>query len=272
MNIDLHTHTNVSDGKLTPSALLQRAAEKGIELLSITDHDTTAAYLSLPKPPTSLTVIPGIEFSTYWRKIGIHIVGLNIDLESSALHEAINFQGHARQQRAEHIAEKLEKQGIKDALKGARDVAGDNHNIGRPHFAEYLLQIGAVKSINQAFDRYLDAKSGDIKTYWAALPRIIEWIRAAGGIAVLAHPLHYKLTRTKLIELLEDFIDAGGEGLEVVSGKQSLSAISALGKICTQKQLLASCGSDFHQPDLRWAELGQFPSLPKTCKPVWDLF
>jgi predicted metal-dependent phosphoesterase TrpH len=272
MKVDLHTHTSMSDGKLTPSALLDRAADKGIELLSITDHDTTAAYTTLPQLSSPLKLVPGIEFSTYWHKTGIHIVGLNVDLHSDVLQEAIAFQSNARQKRAEHIAANLEKQGIKDALQGAREIAGDNNNIGRPHFAAYLVKIGAAKSMNHAFDKYLDAKSGDIKIYWADLPRIIEWVHAAGGIAVLAHPLHYKLTRTRLVELLDDFIAAGGKGLEVISGKQAADDISALGKMCVQKQLLASCGSDFHQPDQGWAELGQYPPLPKDCKPVWECF
>ncbi len=271
MHIDLHTHTNFSDGKLSPAGLVQRAVSNGVEILSITDHDTVAAYKQLNKEDISIKLIPGIEFSTFWNKIGIHIVGLNVNLNSVALNEAITYQHHARQVRAEAIAERLEKLGVKDALTGAQEIAG-NDNIGRPHFAQYLVNTGAATSINHAFDKFLDAKSGDIKKYWATLPRIISWIRDAGGIAVLAHPLKYKLTRTKLTAMLEDFIDAGGHGIEVISGRQLAHETNDLAKICLQKNLLASCGSDFHQPDQHWSDLGKYPPLPKDCKPVWEYF
>ena len=150
-------------------------------------------------------------------------------------------------------------------------IAG-NDNIGRPHFAQHLVNSGAATSINHAFEKYLDAKSGAINKYWATLPRIIAWIRDAGGIAILAHPLKYKLTRTRLTAMLDDFIEAGGHGMEVISGRQFSQQTKDLAKICQQKNLLASCGSDFHQPDNHWSDLGKFPALPKDCKPVWEYF
>lgn len=272
MHIDLHTHTNVSDGKLSPAELVERAITKGVRVLSITDHDTTLAYQQLDLSASMPGLIPGIELSTYWNKTGIHIVGLNIKLDSNAITEANNFQQNARLVRAEEIAEKLERQGIMKAFDGARKIAG-NDNIGRPHFAQHIVNTGAANSINEAFKKYLGAgKSGDIKKYWASLPRIVSWIRDAGGIAVLAHPLKYKLTRTRLVSLIDDFIDAGGEGMEVVSGNQISADTRQLARICNQKNLLASCGSDFHEPDLTWSELGEFSTLPKDCVPVWDRF
>jgi len=271
MHIDLHTHTNFSDGKLSPDELIQRAVSNGVEMLSITDHDTVAAYQQLNKENISIRLIPGIEFSTFWNKTGIHIIGLNVDLDSTALKEAVTYQHQARHVRAAAIAERLEKLGVKDALTGAQLIAG-NDNIGRPHFAQHLFNIGAVTSINQAFEKFLDAKSGDIKKYWATLPRIISWIRDAGGIAVLAHPLKYKLTRTRLTTMLDDFIEAGGHGMEVISGRQLAQQTKDLAKLCQQKNLLASCGSDFHQPDQQWSDVGKYPPLPKDCKPVWEYF
>ena len=271
MHIDLHTHTNFSDGKLSPDDLIQRAVSNGIDILSITDHDTVNAYYQLGKIDAPITLIPGIEFSTFWNKIGIHIVGLNVDLDSDALKEAIAHQHQARRARSEAISERLEKLGVKDAFTGAQQIAG-NDNIGRPHFAQHLVNTGAATSINHAFEKFLDSKSGDIKKFWATMPQIVAWIRDAGGIAVLAHPLKYKLTRTKLIELLDDFIEAGGHGIEVISGKQLAHETSDLAKICDQKDLLASCGSDFHQPDQHWSDLGNYPPLPKDCKPVWEYF
>ena len=270
MNIDLHTHTNVSDGKLSPGELLQRAEDRGIEILSITDHDTVAAYSSIKN--SSLVLVPGVEFSTRWSNTGIHIVGLNIDLQSDAISEALAWQTTARHKRAEEIAAKLERKGVTDALEGAQKIAG-NDNIGRPHFAEYLVQTGACVSIEEAFKKYLGSgKSGDIRKYWAAMPQIIDWIRAAGGIAVIAHPLTYRLTRMKLSLLLDDFITAGGQAIEVVSGKQLPDDTRNLARLCKQKKLKASCGSDFHQPDKSRSDLGQFPPLPHDCNPVWENF
>ena len=271
MNIDLHTHTSVSDGKLSPSELVKRAELNGIDILSITDHDTTDAYTKLKNVDRlSLTLIPGIEFSTEWKKIGIHIVGLNIQLDSDAIQAGVHNQRQARLARAQRIAEKLGKLGIENCWEGVNQIAGDSV-IGRPHFAQFLIESGVVKNINQAFDRYLGAgKAGDVKQFWAPLENIIEWIRDAGGSAVLAHPDKYKMTRTKLSTLLDDFRDAGGEGMEVISGKQTADVTRKLSKLCQQKSLLASCGSDFHRPGQAWSELGTVASLPPGCKAIWE--
>ena len=272
MHIDLHTHTLASDGKLSAAELLQRAADRGVEMLSITDHDTVAAYQELGQTRPAMTLVPGIEFSTTWRNTGVHVVGLNVDLKSSALKESIGRQQEARRQRAEHIAARLGKLGIHDALAGAQRIAGHANNIGRPHFAEHLVNIGAARSFNHAFDKFLKAGVCDSTRYWATLPQIIRWIRDAGGIAVLAHPLKYKFTHVKFSAMVDDFMEAGGLGLEVISGKQDIQATRELARICVERQLLASCGSDFHQPDQSWAEVGNFQPLPESCRPVWELF
>ena len=270
MTIDLHCHTTLSDGKLTPRELVSYALDNGVTTLSITDHDTVEAYDGLDAG--RLHIIPGIELSSQWRNTGIHIVGLNIDLHSTALQEAIKRQKQARRNRAESIAGKLEKQGIMNTLEGAARIAG-NDNIGRPHFARYLVESGACKDTSDAFSRYLGTgKSGNVDKFWPELPEVVEWILSANGIAVLAHPLTYKLTRTKLSALVDDFINAGGRAMEVVSGKQLAKHTRDLANICRQKNLLASCGSDFHQPEQSWADLGRFPPLPRECSPVWDYF
>lgn len=271
MLYDLHCHSTCSDGSLEPEQLVQRATDAGVEVLAITDHDTTAAFGRLPPCTNSpIQVIPAIEFSTTWRKIGVHIVGLNIDPDSDAMRAGCHYQQQARKQRAEQIAEKLHHLGLPDTLEGAKAQAGSDI-VGRPHFAQHLIEIGAVSNMRQAFKKYLGSgKPGDVKQLWATLPQIIQWIRDAGGTAVLAHPDKYNLTRTKLLALADDFMAVGGQGMEVVSGRQPPPLTRDLAKICEQKALLASCGSDFHQPDQPWAELGQFPGLPDTCRPVWD--
>ena len=149
MNIDLHCHTNISDGVLTPNQLIALAIERGIDILSITDHDTLDAYLNIDSVPKQLRLIPGIEFSSQWRKQGIHVVGLNIDLSNEIIINAVSQQSDGRMRRAEKIADKLKRLGFENCLEGAQSFAGSH--IGRPHFAQYLVQIGAVKNINEAF-------------------------------------------------------------------------------------------------------------------------
>lgn len=271
MRIDLHTHTNASDGRLSAPDLLQRAIAKGVEMLAITDHDTVAAYRDIDRSRPALTLVPGIEFSTAWRHTGVHVVGLNVNLKSDILQEGIVRQQGARRRRAEYIADRLAKLGIHDALQGVQQIAG-NANIGRPHFAEHLVNIGAARSINHAFDKFLKNAACDNTSYWATMSQIIGWIRDAGGIAVLAHPLKYKFTRTKLSAMLDDFMEAGGQGLEVVSGRQTAQDTRDLAMLCRQRQMLASCGSDFHQPDQPWAEVGNLQPLDAGCQPIWEHF
>ena len=271
MIYDLHSHTNFSDGMLTPSELIVRAKKMGVSTLAITDHDTISAFKHIKiQNDHSINIVPGIEFSTSWKKINIHILGLNFKLNSTALKEGVRFQEKARSQRAIMISEKLDDIGFKRSLDGALRLA-KNENIGRPHFAQHLVNIGAVDNIDQAFRKYLGVgKPGDIKSFWASLPQIIKWIKEAEGTAVLAHPKKYKLTRTKLKHLIDDFILAGGQGLEVVSGNQNPETTKDLAKLCIEKKLLASCGSDFHKPGETWAELGNFAKITSSCIPVWD--
>ena len=270
MNVDLHCHTNLSDGSLAPKELIKLAIEREIDVLAITDHDNIDCYSQIAPPTDELTLISGIEFSTTWRNIGVHIVGLNMDLNNAELLKGIEFQTLARQKRAQLIDEKLNKLGIKGSLEGAKRFCS-GQQVGRPHFAQYLVEIGAVSNFQQAFKRYLGAgKAGDIKQQWARLGEVINWIRGAGGVAVLAHPTKYKMTRTKLCLLLEDFIELGGEAMEVISGSQTVSETQSMARLCKQYNLLASRGSDFHAPGQPWAALGMASELPADLVPVWS--
>ncbi len=271
-NIDLHSHTTCSDGELSPAELMARAVEKGVTTLAITDHDTVDAFHDLPEVPSILRLVPGIEFSTTWNTTGIHVLGLDIDPASRAITEGVAFQSGARERRAGEIGRRLEKQGIENAFEGASRYALGGQ-VGRPHFARHLVETGRVDSMEAAFKRYLgDGKAGDVRESWASLAQVVTWIRDAGGIAVLAHPLAYKLTRTKLKRLLNDFIDAGGEGMEVVSGQQNEQQTRSLGQLCREMGLLGSCGSDFHAPGQGWKELGAVAPLPERVVPVWERF
>ena len=272
MTFDLHSHTTFSDGALSPQELIERAIEKQVSVLAITDHDTIDAYHGIALSQNNIQLVPGIEFSTEWQHTGIHVLGLDIELDCDALNTGVQFQTAARMQRARQISDNLEKQGIEDALSGAAELSQGAY-LGRPHFAQHLINIGKVNSMQAAFKKYLGAgKAGDVKQHWAELAQIIQWIRDANGIPVLAHPLKYKLTRTKLKRLLDKFIELGGQGMEVISGKQLPAQTTAMAQLCEEKNLLASCGSDFHMPGKLWAELGVFLTLPDNVTPVWDQF
>lgn len=276
MIFDLHSHTNYSDGDLSPIELIARAVDMGVGTLAITDHDTIdgiqALFASASGAFESINLIAGIELSTHWKGTGIHALGLNIDPDSAAIEEATRIQMQARQVRAEQISDNLAKLGLKGALEGAQKVSGGRF-IGRPHFAQWMVAQGIVKNMQAAFKQYLGhGKAGDVKQHWADLAQVIEWIRGAGGIAVLAHPLKYRLTRTRLKRFLNDFIEVGGQGMEVISGQQQAQETAGMADLCVERGLLASCGSDFHCPGKPWSELGRFAALPAKVTPVWDQF
>jgi len=272
MLADLHTHTTASDGQLSPADLVASAHAAGVEMLAITDHDTVQGITALGAAiPAGLRLIPGIELSANWHNNGIHIVGLNIDLHNAVLAAGIAQQGQARQARAATIAERLEKAGFTGVFAGARALANGDQQMGRPHFARYLADSGQIKDVSTAFKKYLGrGKCGDVRQGWPDLGTAIGWIRAAGGIAVLAHPAKYKLTNMKLEALCADFVIAGGQALEVVSGQQESTLTSRLARMANRHGLLASAGSDFHQPGQSWAQLGAVQPLPPDSRPVWQ--
>jgi predicted metal-dependent phosphoesterase TrpH len=271
MNIDLHSHTTASDGSLTPTELVNAAHLAGVDVLAITDHDTLAGIeeARVAAAAVSLKIVSGIELSTYWKGIGVHILGLNIDEHDPVLHKAVSFQQQARLRRAARISERLTKLKIYGSLEGAQRFAG-NSEIGRPHFAQYLVEAGYVKNIEQAFKQFLGAgKAGDIKDEWLNLEEIINVIHAAKGLAVLAHPVMYKLTATQRKKLAEEFKSLGGDGMEVVT-MQRQDTIPAMAHLCQQVGLLASRGSDYHGQMTPWITFGRLPLLPKTCQGVWS--
>ncbi len=250
---------------------MSRAKDKGVTHLALTDHDSIEG-VTLAQAQAQLLgmeLIAGIELSTQWKGIGVHVVGLNVSLGDSELLEAIHAQNHARTSRGIEIGQRLAKLGFEGAYEGALDLAG-NSTLGRPHFAQFLVAEGVVKDFNEAFKKYLGAgKVGDIKQCWLSLEEVIRSIVNAGGIAVLAHPLKYKMTLSKLRRLVAAFSEAGGQAIEVSSGQQSLNQTQSMAQIAQQYSLLASCGSDFHAP-VGWQELGQYSRLPPQCVPVWD--
>jgi predicted metal-dependent phosphoesterase TrpH len=258
---------------LSPHALVERAQAKGVGALALTDHDTLAgqAEAAAAAAACGMRFITGIEFSTQWLGRSIHIVGLGVDLSSVSIKEGITRQDISRTERAQSIGDKLAKVGIPNAYLGARAIAGESV-LGRPHFAQHLVAVGAVKDVASAFKRYLGAgKIGDVKQLWPSVDEAVGWIKDAGGVAVVAHPDKYDMTRSKLCQLLGQFKEAGGQAIEVISGKQISTVTDKLARLAQQFNLAASCGSDFHIPNQPWQELGTFGKLPDYCQPVWQL-
>lgn len=271
---DLHSHSKASDGVLSPSELVQRAHGQGVTVLALTDHDTIAGLEQARQAASSLglRLINGIELSANYQNQCLHIVGLNIDPLHPALTSGIDKQQAIREERAKLIADKLEKKHIFGAYQAVTLAAGDGE-ITRSHFADFLLANRYVATQQEAFDRYLSkGKPGYVPTLWADLEETIAWIKTAGGIAVMAHPMRYKLSAKFMNRALAAFKQAGGQGIEVVTGRASEDEIRFSRQYAIKHQLYASVGSDFHNPDNQWLELGRLAELPNGVQPVWELF
>ncbi len=272
MIYDLHAHSNASDGILSPQALVSRAKDNGVDVLALTDHDTIAGIGAAREAAEACGVqlINGIELSAQWAGRGIHVVGLNIDCCRQDLIDAVDRQQGARLERAHLIGERLARAGVRGAFEGAQAHAEDS-NIGRPHFAKFLVEAGYVNNFQAAFKTYLGAgKVGDVKQLWPGVEEVVGTITAAGGVAVLAHPLKYTMTRSRLCALLQEFRSSGGRAMEVISGSQTLQDTQNMAIIARQFGLYASIGSDFHAPDQPWHDLGRASHLPDGCEPVWQ--
>ena len=247
--VDFHTHSLASDGALQPSDLLLQAKEAGVSRFAITDHDTLAGYLSVKDTQAARDVglVSGVELSCRWAKTTIHVVGLGFDDSAAEIIDMVTSLSAARIERAETIAQRLENAGFSGALDGALKVANGSQ-IGRPHFAQWMLDAGHVASLTEAFDKYLGAgKVGDVKAFWPAMAEVVRAITASGGIAVLAHPLKYRLTGMKLRALINDFKAAGGTCLEILNGRQPEVDMKRLSQMAQSSDLLVSAGSDFHR-------------------------
>ncbi|MFT5881219.1 MAG: putative metal-dependent phosphoesterase TrpH [Moritella sp.] len=273
MIYDLHSHTTASDGSLSPAELVQRAVENRVDVLAITDHDTTAGLAEAQKTiqdlELPLTLVTGVEISTNWQNHEIHIVALNVDLSNANLQAFLSEQCKKREQRAIEMGNRLAKARIPDAYAGAKALAGDAA-ITRSHFAKYLVEQGVENTFQNVFKRFLaKGKTGYVPPNWATIEQTIEIIKESGGQAVLAHPLQYKLTTKWFKRLLSAFQTAGGDAMEVGQPQQSISERTLLASYSRDYNLLGSVGSDFHRPS-SWTELGRNLYIPKDCTPVWS--
>ncbi|HDS5126913.1 TPA: 5'-3' exoribonuclease [Escherichia coli] len=272
---DLHSHTTASDGCLTPEALVHRAVEMRVGTLAITDHDTTAAIApareEISRSGLALNLIPGVEISTVWENHEIHIVGLNIDITHPLMCEFLAQQTERRNQRAQLIAERLEKAQIPGALEGAQQLA-QGGAVTRGHFARFLVECGKASSMADVFKKYLArGKTGYVPPQWCTIEQAIDVIHHSGGKAVLAHPGRYNLSAKWLKRLVAHFAEHHGDAMEVAQCQQSPNERTQLATLARQHHLWASQGSDFHQP-CPWSELGRKLWLPAGVEGVWQLW
>ena len=245
-----------------------RAHNAGVSHLALTDHDTTAGIDEARTAARSLgiTLIPGAELSVSWQGQTLHVVGLGLNTESEALKRFLKATRTLREARAEAICGKLAKIGLEIDWRSI-----DTHSIGRGHIAQVLIERGWVRTHQQAFDHYLKrGRKGHVRAEWLSLETGVAAIRAAGGIAVLAHPGVYRMTHSKMRRLLAAFRDAGGEGIEVITGANGSPADQSAAERARQFDLFASMGSDFHHPDWPWRQLGRLKSLPDGVRPIWE--
>lgn len=270
---DLHSHTTASDGYLTPQALVARAVEMRVGVLAITDHDSTEglarAAQAIADNHLPLQLVNGVEISTLWENHEIHIVGLGIDPAHQAMVDLLKAQAELRQQRAQEMGRRLAKARIEGAWEGALRLA-DGGAVTRAHFARYLVETGVADNIAQVFKKYLaKGKTGYVPPQWCTIEQAIDAIHQSGGQAVVAHPGRYDLSTKWLKRLLAFFAEQGGDAMEVAQCQQAPNERAQLAAYARDYQLLASQGSDFHQP-CSWIELGRKLWLPAGAEPVWQ--
>jgi 3',5'-nucleoside bisphosphate phosphatase len=272
--IDLHAHSTASDGEFTPAKLVEKAAENGIETLALTDHDTVAGLGEAHSAAVlnDINLINGIELSTQWNNKTIHIVGLNIDANNEKILNTTNQLKQLRKERAIKIGEKLKKANINNAYESASTLAG-NGTVTRQHFAQFLVNDGYAKNHTDVFKRFLvKSKPGYVSVEWPSIDETIDNINNAGGVAVIAHPLRYKMTATKLRKLITEFKEIGGKAIEVVTGNNNQNEIITVTNYAKRYDIAASLGSDFHNDKTPWAQLGKLSEIPQGLTPVWELW
>jgi predicted metal-dependent phosphoesterase TrpH len=278
LDYDLHCHSKFSDGTLTPTQLVQRAAERGVKVMALTDHDDVAglAEARAAAAQCGMAFIDGVEISVSWRSHTLHVVGLAINPDDPALTQGLCGVRSGRGERAQKMSDALAKVGLGGMLAGARHYASNPNMIGRTHFARYLVETGHCKDVKSVFNRYLvKGKPGYVPHQWASLADAIGWIRGGGGIAVLAHPGRYMTGRNgmgkkNMRELLAEFVELGGRAIEVVTGSHTPEQYAEFASYAEEFGLLASCGSDFHGPGESYRDMGRLPDFPLGCKPVWE--
>ena len=274
LNADLHCHSVVSDGTLTPEALAERAKTNGVELWALTDHDELGGQQRAAAAAKSagLKYLTGTEISVTFARETVHIVGLGFDADNRALVDGLRATRGGRTERAKEMADGLAKVGIKDAYEGALKFVGNPELISRTHFARFLVESGVCSETNEVFRKYLtEGKPGYVPHRWASLKDAVSWITGAKGLAIIAHPARYKFTPNEEYALFSEFKAHGGLGVEVVTGSHSAAEYVRYAETAKEFGLAASRGSDFHSPEESRTDLGTLPFLPGELTPVWEL-
>lgn len=274
LNADLHCHSVVSDGTLTPEELAQRASANGVELWALTDHDEIGgqARAAAAAKACGMRYLTGVEISVTFLHQTVHIVGLGFDPDNAALAAGLQQTRGGRRERALEMSQDLERVGIQGAFEGALHYAGNPNLISRTHFARHLVETGVCKETSEVFRKYLtEGKPGYVEHRWATLKDAVTWITGAGGMAIVAHPARYKFTANEEFALFTEFKGHGGQGVEVVTGSHTPAEYVSYATVAKDYGLAASRGSDFHSPLESHTELGTLPYLSGTLTPVWEL-
>ena len=275
VNADLHSHSTISDGLLSPTDITRRAAELGVELYALTDHDDVRGLPEAAAEAARLGIrfVNGVEISVTWENSTLHILGLNIDPENAPLLAGLAAVRAGRSHRARQMADDLARAGIKGSLEGADKYVTNKEMVGRSHFARFLVESGAASDVKSAFRHYLvKGKPGYVPHQWASLADTVGWIRSAGGVAIIAHPGRYKIGATPMRRLLTEFKELGGEGLEVVTGNHTPDQVRHYAGLAKNFGLAGSRGSDYHGPGESYTLPGKLPPLPAGVRAVWEMW
>jgi len=274
INADLHCHSTVSDGTLAPEELAARAADNGVELWSLTDHDEIGGQhrAAAAARAHGIKYLTGTEISVTFADETVHILGLGFDADSAQLRQGLSETRGGRRQRAMEMAEQLAAAGIPGTYAGALKYVGNPELISRTHFARFMVEAGVCRETSEVFRRYLtEGNPGYVPHRWASLKNAVRWITEAGGMAVIAHPARYPFTANEEFALFSEFKAHGGQGVEVVTGSHTPAEYLRYAETAREFGLAASRGSDFHSPGESHTDLGQLPALPETLTPVWDV-
>ncbi len=272
LNVDLHCHSNVSDGVLTPAAVAKYAAQAGVQVWALTDHDEVGGVGRAREAALALGMrfVAGVEISITWCNETVHIVGLQLDENNAELVQGLAATRNGRDARGREMADQLARAGIPGAYEGALKYVDNPDLMSRTHFARYLVECGACANIPEVFRKYLtEGKPGYVPHRWASLTQAVGWIRAAGGIPVIAHPGRYKFTPTQQGALFDEFKQLGGTAIEVVTGSHTPDQYQVYAELARRYGFLASRGTDFHAPGESRVDFAALAPLPGNLTPVW---
>lgn len=275
LNCDLHCHSTCSDGLLPAADVAVRAAANGVDLLALTDHDTLDGLPAAQAAAAAagMRFVNGVEVSIEWQALQIHVLGYAFDRDDAALNEGLATIRSGRVERAQRMAAELAKVGIDGAFDGAMRFAANPSLISRAHFGRHLVDSGVCKDLRSVFESYLvPGRPGYVAHRWATLADALGWIHGAGGIAAVAHPGRYKLSRPEMRRFLTEYKGLGGQAIEVVSGSHTQEHVDTFARLAREYGFLASRGSDFHGPGESYFDLGRLAPLPDGLKPIWDAF